>query len=179
MAVAVAALVLMATFVYLDSDEQQPYDGNDYQVPVDGGTDMTLAPDFSLPVVDDGGILQLSSLRGRVVVLDFMATWCAPCATQMIELENVQDAYSPSQVVILSIDVDDRESESLISNYKIQKDITWDVLRDGGSVGSLPVYNAKTIPTIVIVDQTGHITYRNVGVTQDTVLMEEIDKLLP
>ncbi len=185
-AVVAAAIVVVATFAYLNSNEQQPYDGDDYQPPVDvdngdddSGSDLPMAADFNLPVVDDGGLLQLSNLRGKVVVLDFMATWCAPCATQMTELKSIQEEYSSTQVIVLSVDVDDSEGEDLISIYKAQKGIDWDIVRSGGSVASKVGYEVVSIPTIVIVDQEGHITYRNVGITQDTVLKAEIDKLLP
>ncbi len=180
-----------------DLEDEMPYDGpvimpdddtsddndgsgdtSDDPVPDDEPT-LPLAAGFTLPIVDDGGLLQLSSLRGKVVVLDFMATWCAPCATQMTELENVQSAYSDSEVVILSIDVDDSEGEDLISHYIANKEITWDVLRNGGGVASQAGYEVTSIPTIVIIDQDGYITYRNIGVTQDSELIAEINALLP
>ena len=161
-------------------DDTPPIDDGDGSdgTPDDDPT-LPLAAGFTLPIVDDGGLLQLSSLRGKVVVLDFMATWCAPCATQMVELETIQSAYSESEVIIISIDVDDSEGEDLISSYIAEKEITWDVLRDGGGVASQAGYDVTSIPTIVIIDQDGYITFRNVGVTQDSELIAEINSLLP
>ncbi|MCK4757997.1 MAG: TlpA family protein disulfide reductase [Thermoplasmata archaeon] len=172
-AIAVAVVVALATLVYLNSGEgQQPYDGGD------DNNNLPLAADFSLPVVDDGGLLQLSSLRGKVVIIDFMATWCSPCATQIEYLKTISDEYSTSDVVILSVDVDNDEGENLLSNYKNDKGITWDVLRNGGSVASETGYEVTNIPTIVIVDQEGHIAFREVGITKAADLQREIDRLL-
>ena len=81
-AIAVAVVVVLATLVYLNSgEEQKPYDGDD--------DDQSLAADFSLPIVDDGRVFQLSSQRGKVVVIDFFATWCSPCATQIEHLKDL------------------------------------------------------------------------------------------
>lgn len=172
-AIAVAVVVVLATLVYLNSGEgQQPYDGGD------DNNNLPLAADFSLPVVDDGRLLQLSSLREKVVVIDFFATWCSPCATQIEYLKDLEGVYPESQVVILSIDVDNTEGEDLVSTYKNDKGITWDVLRNGGDVASEDGYEVASIPTMVIIDKEGHIAFREVGITNDSILRAEIDKLL-
>ena len=169
LAIIVAIAAILATMTYLNLGEgQQPYDGDD---------NLPLAADFTLPVVD-GGSLQLSSLRGKVVVLDFFATWCNPCAAQIEYLKDLESVYSESQVVIVSIDMDDDEGEDVLSAYKAQKGITWDVVRNGGDVASKPGYEVVSIPTMVIIDQDGRITFREVGITSDSVLKVEIDKLL-
>ena len=191
LAIIVAVIALLATMTYLSlGEEQQPYDGDDDDTSTnnddggdgdDGTTDNSNLPmgaDFTLPLVD-GGLLQLSSLRGKVVVVDFFATWCSPCATQIEYLKDLEGVYPESQVAIVSVDVDNSEGEDLISIYKAQKGITWDVVRNGGDVASEPGYEVVSIPTMVIIDQEGHIVFREVGITKDTVLKAEIDKLLP
>ena len=194
-AIIVAVLVVLATFIYLDSgEEQQPYDGGDDDINPDdnnddndGGDDgdgtpdnsgLPMAADFTLPVVDDGGLLQLSSLRGKVVVIDFFATWCSPCATQIGYLKDLEGVYPDSQVIIVSIDVDNNEGEDLISNYIDEMGITWDVLRNGGGVAAEDGYEVSSIPTMVIIDQDGHLVFREEGITNDSILRAEIDKLL-
>ena len=175
------------------SDGQEAYTGN----PDDDGTtdpmpdptpdtnpdpepdtsNLPLAPDFNLPKVG-GGYVKLSSLRGQVVILDFMATWCGPCETELAHLEDIYNSYSSSQIEILSIDVDTSESEALISIYADNHDIPWDVLMDDTGVNNAIGYDVSSIPTLVIVDKDGRIAYRAVGVTQASVLQAEINALL-
>ncbi len=136
-----------------------------------------LAYNFTLPVVD-GGSLTLSSLRGKVVVLDFMATWCGPCATEIEHLKTVQNRYSHSQVEIVSVDVDPSESDALLSSYAAENGITWTIVRDTSDISSQSGYDVAGIPTIVILDENGFITYRNVGVASSSALISEIDALV-
>ena len=140
-------------------------------------SNLPLAPDFNLPRVG-GGYVKLSSLRGQVVILDFMATWCGPCETELAHLEDIYNSYSSSQIEILSIDVDTSESESLLSVYADNHDIPWDVLMDDTGVNNAIGYDVSSIPTLVIVDKDGRIAYRAVGVTQASTLQAEINALL-
>ena len=136
-----------------------------------------LAPDFTLPKVN-GGFVTLSSLQGRVVVLDFMATWCGPCTAELEHLKEIDNLYSSSEVVILSIDVDSDEDETILSPYISDHGITWSVLMDTSGVSSQPGYDASAIPTLVIIDQDGYIQFRHVGTTDSSILISEIETLL-
>ncbi len=156
-------------------DEQDGNDnGNDDENPNEG---LDLAPDFTLPKVG-GGTLQLSNLRGKVVVLDFMATWCEPCETEIGHLKVVDGAYSDSQVEIISVDVDAGESDSLLSSYAAEKGVTWPIVRDTLGISRAPGYEAERIPTLVIVNQDGYIQYWNEGVISSSELESIIDGLL-
>lgn len=167
------------------TDGQEAYTG----ISDDGGTSDTtpdttpdtsnlpLAPDFNLPKVG-GGYVKLSSLRGQIVVLDFMATWCGPCETELAHLDEVYNSYSSNQVRILSIDVDATEGESLLSQYKNDHGIAWDILMDTSGTNDDAGYDVTSIPTIVIVDQDGRIAYRAVGITEASILKAEINALL-
>jgi thiol-disulfide isomerase/thioredoxin len=125
-----------------------------------------------------GGSLTLSDLRGKVVILDFMATWCGPCATEIEHLKTVRNQYSSSNVVIVSVDVDPSETDPLLISYANEKGITWTIVRDVSDVSSQPGYDVSGIPTIVILDQNGFITYRNVGVAPSSALIGEINALV-
>ena len=129
----------------------------------DTGSTLPLAYDFNLPKVG-GGNIKLSDLRGKVVVLDFMATWCSPCATEIGYLKEVYASYGSNKVVILSIDVDQSEDAGDLAPYISEKGISWNVLMDTSGISQVTGYQASSIPTLVIVDTTGHIAYRTVGV---------------
>lgn len=140
-------------------------------------SNLPIAPDFNLPKVG-GGYVKLSSLQGQVVILDFMATWCGPCETELAHLDEIYNSYGSSQVRILSIDVDTSESESLLSVYADNHDISWDILMDTSGVNNAGGYDVSSIPTLVIVDQDGRIAYRSVGVTSASTLKAEINAIL-
>lgn len=137
------------------------------------GTEVgNVAPNF----VDTGDdTFSLTSLRGKVVVLDFMATWCGPCKLEMPHLKEIFSSYSAEQVVIISIDVDPTESDETIKQFKATHGDDW-VFASGSEVGT--TYGSVYIPTLYIIDNQGIIAYKNVGVTPSSTLSTEINKLL-
>jgi thioredoxin 1 len=111
-----------------------------------------------------------------VVVLDFMATWCNPCRTQMEELKKVYGQYG-DEVRILSVDTDPRESAELLADYRNEVGATWEfVMDDNGTYNNYSGFFGG-IPTIVIL-KDGEMVYRHVGVTSSSDLIREIEKAL-
>jgi len=110
-----------------------------------------------------------------VVVLDFMATWCAPCRSQMEELKKVYTQYG-DKIRVISVDVDPRESVELLSGFRNEVGATWEFVMDDN--GTFYKYNIfGTIPTIVILND-GEMVYRHVSVTPSEDLIREIEKVL-
>jgi thiol-disulfide isomerase/thioredoxin len=113
----------------------------------------------------------LSDFRGKYVLIDFFAIWCAPCK---IELEHLKDLKHQlgDDVVIISIDVDPEETEQQIKDYKQANGMDWIVAKDTEFL-SMP-YRVTGLPTLVLIDPSGNIVNTYVGVTDETLIMREI-----
>lgn len=124
----------------------------------------------------DGIEVSLEDFHGKVVVLDFMATWCKPCITQIPHLSKIHDKYG-DKVVILSISVDpNTDTVERLKLFASTFNITWTILRDTAKTSSK--YDVTAIPTIFVIDKEGYIKFKHVGVTEESTLSKEIDSLL-
>jgi len=133
------------------------------------------APDFSLTDLD-GNTFSLSDFMGKVVIIDFMATWCGPCRQQMSHYKVVWETYF-DKIVLMSIDVDPRESENMLRAFAQQFTYaTWIWARDTANLAE--AYKVTAIPKTVIIDQDGYVTFTHVGVVDASVLIQEIDQLI-
>ena len=134
------------------------------------------APGFQLATLD-GRQVSLSGLRGKIVLLDFWATWCGPCRLSMPQLDNLQQEYEQN-LVLLAINLN--ESPETVRGYTHSRNLKSVVLLDSeGTVGS--TYKSRQIPMQVLIDQEGVVRHVQVGysATMGEQLREEIDKLLP
>lgn len=113
------------------------------------------APNFSLPDAD-GKSISLSSLKGKVVLLDFWASWCRPCRVSNKELLPVYDKYKAKNFEILGVSVDERKG-AWINAVKSDK-ITWlQVLDPEAARGSkvMQTWNIQFIPSTFLLDKNG------------------------
>jgi peroxiredoxin len=123
--------------------------------PVEGG----LAPEFGASTVA-GGKFQMSESRGRVVVLNFWATWCEPCRAEMPLLETRFGDEAPSGVLVVGIDSDDTLAQ--VRAYGDALKLTFPLLLDpDGEVQAL--YRVRGYPTTFFVDEAGVIRHVHVG----------------
>ena len=132
------------------------------------------APLFTLADLN-GNTIALENLTGKVVVLDFFATWCGPCVSQMPHLAEINGAYDSSKVEIMSIG-HSSDSEADLQQFKDAHGIDWIVASD--TDGVFDKYNVGPIPTLVVIDRNGLIHYRHEGVTVASTLSAKIDALL-
>lgn len=134
------------------------------------------APDFVLPVVangDDGARMKLSDLRDKVVILDFWASWCGPCAVQAPILERLARRYS-EDLVVLGINVG--ESPGVARQYARSKGLSYPILADLEGTAS-GLYGASTLPTIVVIDRQGNVADLVKGVLRESALDRTVQSL--
>ncbi|HKP17540.1 MAG TPA: TlpA disulfide reductase family protein [Gaiellaceae bacterium] len=134
------------------------------------------APNFTLPRLDADGHLQLASLRGQAVVLNFWASWCNPCKQEAPELQAAAQRWAGKDVVVLGIDAQDfsGDAKSFMRKYKVR----YPVVRDGSGqvVGK---YGVEGFPETFFVDRQGRIVGDHVqGPVSRDVLERNIRRAL-
>lgn len=135
---------------------------------------MEAAPDFNVTLFE-GGDFQLSAQKGKVVVINFFASWCVSCGEETPHIEKVFREYAPQQVVFLGIAVDDTEKKAKEFMKKAGLTIPAGLDRTGKIKDSYGLYG---MPTTFFIDRNGRISYFHAGVVTEDLLRHEIGKLL-
>jgi cytochrome c biogenesis protein CcmG/thiol:disulfide interchange protein DsbE len=134
------------------------------------------APGFDLPRVDGDGTISLSSLRGRVVVLNFWASWCGPCRVEHPDLEAAWQRYREHGVVIIGVGYQDRAADALAFRRDLGGD--WPLVEDPESRIAL-AYGVTGVPETFFVAPDGRVSGKSYGPVTYETLTEEISKVLP
>lgn len=119
------------------------------------------APAFDLPNIDGGGNVSLQSLKGKVVVIDFWASWCGPCIKAMPELDALQQHYGSKGVQVVAISIDE---ELASARGKLKQ----------GSHRFLPLHDAdsavagrygvgEALPSTIVIDRQGTVRFAKIG----------------
>ena len=144
--------------------------------PAWAGALETPAPDFQLPT-RDGGTVRLSDLKGKVVYLDFWATWCPPCRRSFPWMNTLQERYGKDGLVVVAVSLD--HSHKNMDRFLKQTRPTFVIAFDReGKVGD--AYHVQAMPTSYLIDRQGRIRLIHQGFRQrDTGKLEQaIEELL-
>jgi thiol-disulfide isomerase/thioredoxin len=125
-----------------------------------------IAPDFKLADLD-GKEVTLASLKGKVVLLDFWATWCGPCKAAMPTIQKLHDEYKDQgkDVVILGVNTWEEKPEAA-KEYMTKKKFSYGCLMKGDELAA--AYGVKGIPTLVIIGKDGKVAAVEVGLSDAT-----------
>jgi peroxiredoxin len=111
------------------------------------------APEFQVRTPDDRQI-RLSDLRGKVVFLNFWATWCGPCREEMPAMERLHRAYKDRGLVVLAISTDS-QGASVVKPFIAQFKITFEVGLDPKMAVAAGAYQVWALPSTFIIDRKG------------------------
>ena len=132
-------------------------------------------PEFSLPNVE-GQPVELSSLRGKVVIIDFWASWCAPCKVAMPFYDGLQRDH-PEALVVVGVSVDE-EAEAMRAALE-QLPVSFTILHDQqGQVAEQ--FGVDTMPSSYVLDSNGKVAriHRGFVVSDSDSLRQEIETLI-
>ncbi|EKF75831.1 redoxin domain-containing protein [Alcanivorax hongdengensis A-11-3] len=117
------------------------------------------APDFTLKA-RSGDNIRLNELRGTVILVNFWASWCGPCRTEMPLLDKLYQQYRDYGFTVLGVNLDENrdQAEQLLANVPV----TFPVLFDPDNSTS-ESYQVDAMPTTVLIDRNGTIRYHHRG----------------
>jgi len=132
------------------------------------------APDFTLQ--DMGGkTVKLSDQKGKVVLLEFWATWCPPCRAAVPGLEQLHKAYKDKGLVVLAVSMDQGGLDE-IKSFVAEQHITYTVLKGTDAVAEQ--YQVRSIPMTLILNKEGKISRRYLGMGNDEEMEKDVKAVL-
>jgi thiol-disulfide isomerase/thioredoxin len=137
--------------------------------------DAKPAKDFTLPTLD-GKQLSLSSFKGKVVLLNFWATWCGPCKAEIPGFVELQQQYKNDLVVVgLSVDDPADKAKAFADQYKVNYPMVLGLGRDDIQDAYGPIYG---IPASFLISREGKVCKRHLGIAPKAQFEREIKALL-
>ncbi|MGB7209056.1 MAG: TlpA disulfide reductase family protein [Pyrinomonadaceae bacterium] len=140
---------------------------------------VPVSDDAVLALKDLTGANQgLAGYRGRVVVLNFWATWCEPCKKEMPDLSAIQNDYAPLGVQVIGAAGDEAGESAKVLKFIREFKVNFPVWV-GASTTDMERFGVGTVlPATIIIDREGKIVWREIGIIKPDILRKELDKLL-
>ena len=118
------------------------------------------APAVALPLLGGG---KTALPQGKVTVVDFWATWCAPCRYSMPRLQSLWTEYKARGVELYSVDTDDPapDRDTQVRKFLSSNGLSFPVALDDGSASD--AFSVANLPTMLLLDRSGHVVWSHVG----------------
>ncbi|MBL8684888.1 MAG: TlpA family protein disulfide reductase [Myxococcales bacterium] len=137
------------------------------------------APALNLPIVHESTVgpdrVDLAALRGKVVLLDFWATWCGPCARLSPTLQRLSQRYESRGLVVIGVNVDE-DGPGLVPAFQRRYGLSYTQVAGQGPVQA--AWEVRYLPTTVVIDRAGMIRRVASGDETEASLAHEIEKYL-
>lgn len=135
-----------------------------------------MAPNFTLNSIN-GEKVSLADYKGKVVLIDFWATWCGPCRKGIPDLVELKNTYGEKGFEIIGISVDESNTianvKPFAKDFKINYPVVYTDQQTPGKYGGI-----QYIPTSFVVDKNGYIVSKHVGFVEKSQLVKEIESQL-
>ncbi len=133
------------------------------------------APDFALKDAD-GKTVKLSDYKGKVVLLNFWATWCGPCKIEIPWFIDFQKTYKDQGFTVIGVSVDD-EGWEIVKPYLADKQVNYPVVVSDETVNTM-YGGIEALPTTFVIDKDGKIANTHVGLVSKKEYQSDIEQLL-
>ena len=169
---AIAATVALVALLAYGVAQNEPNRSIDQAV---ANGERPRAPALELPRLNGPGRLSLAALRGKVVVLNFWASWCVPCRQESPLLERWQHRIAPSDATILGVDVLDLapDARAFARRYKL----SYPIVRDGPG-HRLAAFGVLGYPETLLIDRRGRVAATQRGPVTERYLEQTLVPLL-
>ena len=135
------------------------------------------APDFTLDTLD-GGTVTLSELRGRAVLLNFWASWCLPCRTEMPAIERVHQRLNDQGLAVIGLNVTSQDTEAAARAFAQEYGLTFPIALDREGRASAQ-YDLMGLPSTYFIDRDGVVREVIVGgPMSEAVMLAKLEALL-
>ncbi len=132
------------------------------------------APDFTVKTLQ-GQTLSLRDLSGRIVVLDFWATWCPPCRASVPEIKDLLKKYPREKLAVISISAD--EKEAVWKDFVAEKKMDWPQVFDR-DYGLADAFHVRAFPTYLVIDGEGVVRRQIVGTNPQESIAARLKEVL-
>jgi thiol-disulfide isomerase/thioredoxin len=172
---ALALIVVLAGLYFVARDQHHDHDHGAPAGMRDAGRgEPSVAPNFSLLDLT-GQRIDLSSFRGKVVLLDFWATWCDPCRDEIPHFVELQDRYRDHGLQIIGISMDDEPEP--VRDFSRRFKMNYPVAMGTANTGEL-YGGVFALPIAFLIGRDGRISAKHIGATDISVFEKEIVNLL-
>jgi len=154
----ILALIVILSLCNCGTKDKEKAPEKETETKAEKKAEVKQAPDFTLKKVFNDGNVTLSEYKGKVVILDFWATWCPPCRASIPNMNRLYDKYKAEGLQIIGISVDNIQTpqdeekvQQFVKQYAMQYPVVFVDPTARSSYGGIP-----SIPTVFIIDREGN-----------------------